>query len=54
MTDWRCICAWQGGAPYTSECPLHDPSVDTNDIDWQRSYEQHIEAQAKVKERLGW
>jgi hypothetical protein len=22
-TGLRCRCAWQGGAPYTSECPIH-------------------------------
>lgn len=52
--ELRCICAGQGGTVYSSDCPTHDHTVDTTDIDWQRRYEQHIEAQAKAMERLGW
>lgn len=22
-SEMKCRCAWQGGAPYTSECPMH-------------------------------
>lgn len=29
--QFRCICAGQGGSVYPSECPRHDPSVDTSD-----------------------
>lgn len=51
---WKCICAGQGGSTYSSECPIHDPSVDTSDLHWRKSYDDHIEAQRRVMERLGW
>lgn len=52
--EFQCICAGQGGSVYSSECPWHDPSVDTNDPHWRKSYEGHLEAQRRIKEKLGW
>lgn len=51
---WKCVCAGQGGEVYSAQCPIHDPHVDTNDGVWRKWYEDHLIAQAKIVERLGW
>jgi hypothetical protein len=53
-SEWRCCCAWQGGAPYTSQCPIHDDTVDTDNPSWRKWYDKHLEQQKRIKERLGW
>lgn len=52
--QFRCICTGQGGSVYSADCPLHDNAVDTDDPAWRRRYDGHLEAQRKIKERLGW
>lgn len=51
---WRCVCAVQGGSPYSPLCPIHDTTVDTADPHWRKWYDDHLEAQQRIKERLGW
>lgn len=51
---WQCVCAGQGGEIYSAQCPIHDPHVDTTDVVWRKWYDDHLEAQRKIKERLGW
>jgi hypothetical protein len=50
----RCVCAGQGGSTYSALCPVHDPSVDTTDATWRKWYDEHLEQQKRIKERLGW
>lgn len=52
--EFKCVCAGQGGSVYSAQCPIHDPSVDTSDPYWRKWYDDHLEAQWKIKERLGW
>lgn len=52
--SWRCVCAGQGGTVYSSECPIHDPNVDTSNPRWRKWYDDHLKAQRRIKERLGW
>lgn len=54
VDELRCICSGQGGSVYSADCPLHDSHVDTADPYWRRRYDAHVEAQLKIKERLGW
>lgn len=50
----QCICSGQGGSVYSADCPIHDSSVDRSDPAWRSRYIAHLEAQARIKERLGW
>lgn len=52
--QFRCICSGQGGSVYSADCPLHDSHVDTRDPLWRKRYDGHLDAQRKIKERLGW
>lgn len=52
--EWRCICAVQGGSPYVSGCPIHDKTVDTSRPSWRKFYDDCLEAQRRVIDRLGW
>jgi hypothetical protein len=54
MSEWQCICAGQGGTVYSSECPIHDPGVDYADPNWRKRYDDYLEAQRRIKARLGW
>lgn len=54
-TVWHCVCAGQGGGNiYSSGCPVHDETVDTDDIAWRKWYDEHLEAQGRIREKLGW
>lgn len=54
MTEWKCVCAGQGGEVYSSECPVHDPHVDTSSPTWREWYFRHLSSQAHIKRTLGW
>lgn len=53
-TIWKCVCSGQGGEVYSSQCPIHDPHVDTKDPFWRKWYDDHLEAQRQVMKMLGW
>jgi hypothetical protein len=51
---WQCVCAGQGGEIYSCDCPIHDSRVDVTEPRWLAWYHEHLAAQAKITERLGW
>lgn len=54
LPTWKCVCSGQGGSAYSAQCPIHDPSVDTANLNWRKWYDDHLVAQQKIGERLGW
>lgn len=53
FTHIRCVCAGHGGSIYSTQCPIHDPSVDVRNLGWQRWYREHLDSQKRIAERLG-